>query len=156
MPTTGQPIPPDAEIIFRKFLLGKTSITDLVSTRIATRLPRDAEMPFITFQRAGGVLLRPTSQVHMQSAIIPIQCFAGQWGGDGTTSAPDYGKAMEVANAIIGECFNMENEYITTDSSTTRAKIVGFDIPQMPTRVNENQTGLGRYDIGVAMMYRAV
>ena len=69
MPTTNQPVPPDAEIIFRKFLLGKTAITDLVSTRIATRLPRDAEMPFITFQRAGGVLLRPTSQVHMQSRL---------------------------------------------------------------------------------------
>ena len=108
MPTTGQPVPPDAEIIFRKFLLGKTSVTDLVGTRIATRLPRDAEMPFITFQRAGGALVRPTSQVHLQSAIIPVQCFAGQWGGDGTTSAPDYGKAMEVANAIIANAIKSQ------------------------------------------------
>lgn len=156
MPTTNQPVPPDAEIIFRQFLINKSNITDLVGTRIATRLPRDAEMPFITFQRAGGSLVRPTSQVHIQSAIIPVQCFAGQWGGDGNTSAPDYGKAMEVANAIVQECFNMENEYITTDTTSTRAKIMGFDIPQMPTRVNENQTGLGRYDVGIAMMYRAV
>jgi hypothetical protein len=153
---TNQPVPADAEIIFRQFLLNKTDVTDLVDTRIATRLPRDAEMPFVTFQRAGGVLLRPTSQVHMQSAVIPVQCFAGQWGGDGTTSAPDYGKAMEVANAIVGVCFNMENEYITTSDTNTRAKIIGFDIPTLPSRVNENQTGLGRYDIGVAMMYRAV
>jgi hypothetical protein len=63
---------------------------------------------------------------------------------------------MEVANAVVQVCFNMENEYITTDDSTTRAKIVGIDLPQMPTRVNENQTGLGRYDVGIAMMYRAV
>tara|TARA_Y100001963_G_C6788267_1_gene454124 strand:+ start:4112 stop:4582 length:471 start_codon:yes stop_codon:yes gene_type:complete len=156
MPTTNQPVPPDAEIIFRAWLLSKTSITNLVGTRVATRLPRDAEMPFVTYQRAGGILLRPTSQVHMQSAIIPVQCFAGQWGGDGTTSAPDYGKAMEVANAIVKECFNMENEYVTTGTTTTRAKIVGFDIPQLPARVNEVATGLGRYDIGLAMMYRAV
>ena len=156
MPTTNQPVPPDAEIIFRQFLLGKSTVTDLVSTRIATRLPRDADMPFVTFQRAGGVMMRPGSQVHLQSAVIPVQCFAGQWGGDGTTAAPDYGKAMEVANAIVQVCFNMENEYVTTTETTTRAKIVGFDIPQLPTRVNENATGLGRYDIGLAMIYRAV
>ena len=156
MPTTNQPVPPDAEIIFRQFLLNKSDVTDLVSTRIATRLPRDAEMPFVTFQRAGGVMMRPGSQVHMQSAVIPVQCFAGQWGGDGTTAVPDYGKAMEVANEIVKVCFNMENEYITTSDTNTRAKIVGFDIPQLPTRVNENATGLGRYDIGVAMIYRAV
>ena len=153
---TNQPVPADAEIIFRAWLLSKSSITDLVGTRIATRLPRDAAMPFITYQRAGGILLRPTSQVHMQSAIIPVQCFAGQWGGDGTTSAPDYGKAMEVANAIVKEAFNMENEYVTTGTTSTRAKILGIDIPQLPARVNEAATGLGRYDIGLAMMYRAV
>ena len=153
---TNQPVPADAEIIFRAWLLSKSSITNLVGTRIATRLPRDADMPFITYQRAGGILLRPTSQVHMQSAIIPVQCFAGQWGGDGTTSAPDYGKAMEVANAIVKEAFNMENEYITTGTTNTRAKILGIDIPQLPARVNEAATGLGRYDIGLAMMYRAV
>jgi hypothetical protein len=156
MPTTNQPVPPDAEIIFRQFLLSKSDVTDLVGTRIATRLPRDAEMPFVTIQRAGGILVRPTSQVHVQSAIIPVQCFAGQWGGDGNTSAPDYGKAMEVANAIVKVCFNSENEYITTSESTTRAKIYGFDMPQMPTRVTEAATGLGRYDVGISMIYRAV
>ncbi len=156
MPTSNQPVPPDAEIIFRQFLLNQTAITDLVGTRVATRLPRDAEMPFITIQRAGGILLRPGSQVHAQSAIIPVQCFAGQWGGDGNTSAPDFGKAMEVANAVIKVCFNTENEYITTSESTTRAKIYGFDIPQMPTRVTEASTGLGRYDVGISMMYRGV
>ena len=156
MPTTNQPVPPDAEIIFRQFLLNQTAITDLVGTRVATRLPRDAEMPFITIQRAGGILVRPTSQVHVQSAIIPVQCFAGQWGGEGNTSAPDYGKAMEVANAVVQVCFNMENEYVTTNTSNTRAKIYGIDLPQMPTRVTESATGLGRYDVGCAMIYRAV
>lgn len=153
---TNQAVPPDAEIIFRQFLISQTDVTALVGTRVATRLPRDAEMPFITIQRAGGILVRPSSQVHIQSAIIPVQCFAGQWGGDGNTSAPDYGKAMEVANAVVKVCFNSENEYVTTPSSNTRAKIYGFDIPQMPTRVTESATGLGRYDVGIAMMYRAV
>ncbi len=156
MPTTGQKVPPDAEIIFRQFLLAKTGITDLVSSRIATRLPRDAELPFLVFIRAGGILVRPTSQAHIQSAIFPMIAYAGQWGGDDTKANPDYGGAMELANAVIQECFNMENEYVTTASSSTRAKIYGIDILQMPTRIDEVATGLGRYDFSVGMTYRAV
>lgn len=156
MPTTGQPIPPDAEIIFRQFLLNKTSVTDILSSRISTRLPRDAELPFLVFVRAGGILVRPSSQAHIQSAIFPIISYAGQWGGDDTKANPDYGKAMEVANIVLQECFNMENEYVTTTGTSTRAKIYGFDIIQMPTRVEEVSTGLGRYDFSVGMTYRAV
>ena len=156
MPTTGQAVPPDAEIIFRQFLLSKTGVTDLVSSRIATRLPRDADLPFLVFIRAGGILVRPTSQAHIQSAIFPIISYAGQWGGDSTKANPDYGGAMELANAVIQECFNMENEYVTTAETNTRAKIYGFDILQMPTRIDEVATGLGRYDFSVGMTYRAV
>ena len=156
MPTTGQPVPPDAEIIFRDFLLSKSGITDLVGTRIATNLPRDAEMPFLVFVRAGGTLVRPSSQVHLQSAVMPCIAFSGEWGGDGTKSTPDYGGAMNLTNAVIKECFNAENEYVETDSTNTRAKIYGFDIVQMPSRMNEVTTGLGRYDFGIAMVYRAV
>ena len=50
----------------------------------------------------------------------------------------------------------MENEYIINDSSATKAKIYGIDILQMPTRVEEVATGLGRYDFSVGMTYRAV
>ena len=156
MPTTGQKVPPDAEIVFRKFLTSKTGITDLVSTRIATRLPRDADLPFLVFIRAGGILVRPTSQAHIQSAIFPMIAYAGQWGGDNTKANPDYGGAMELANAVIQECFNMENEYVITDTSSTKAKIYGIDILQMPTRIEEVATGLGRYDFSVGMTYRAV
>ena len=144
------------KIVFRKFLTSKTGITDLVSTRIATRLPRDADLPFLVFIRAGGILVRPTSQAHIQSAIFPMIAYAGQWGGDNAKANPDYGGAMELANAVIQECFNMENEYITTDTSSTRAKIYGIDILQMPTRIEEVATGLGRYDFSVGMTYRAV
>tara|TARA_B100000029_G_scaffold382762_1_gene378078 strand:- start:381 stop:851 length:471 start_codon:yes stop_codon:yes gene_type:complete len=156
MPTTGQPVPPDAEIIFRDFLLSKTPVTNLISQRIATNLPRDAEMPFLVFVRAGGTLVRPSSQVHIQSAVLPCIAFAGEWGGDKTKSTPDYGGAMNLANVIIQECFNAENEYVVTDTTSTKAKVYGFDIVQMPTRINEVTTGLGRYDFGISMMYRAV
>ena len=104
MPTTGQPVPPDAEIIFREFIISQTEITDLIGSRVATNLPRDAELPFLVYVRGGGTLVRPTSQVHLQSAVIPCIAFAGQWGGDGTKNQPDYGGAMELANLIIKYC----------------------------------------------------
>ena len=153
---TSQKAPPDAEIILRKWALGQSAITDITGNNIATRLPRDADLPFLVFIRAGGILTRPSSQAHIQSAIFPIIAYAGQWGGDDTKANPDYGGAMQLANAVIQECFNMENEYITTDTSTTRAKIYGIDILQMPTRIEEVATGLGRYDFSVGMTYRAV
>lgn len=156
MPTTGQPVPPDAEIIFRDFLLDQTEVTNLIGTRIATNLPRDAEMPFLVFVRAGGVLTRPTSQAHVQSALLPCIAFAGQWGGDNTKSVPDYGTAMQLANAVIKVCFNTENVYVSTNTTETKAKIYGFDIIQMPSRVDEVASGLGRYDFSIAMVYRAV
>ena len=55
MPNTrdiNQKVPPDAEIIARAWALSQTPITDLVDTRISTRLPRDAGMPFLVLFRA--------------------------------------------------------------------------------------------------------
>lgn len=156
MPTTNQPVPPDAEVILRDFLLDQTEVTDLVGTRIATNLPRDAEMPFLVFVRAGGVLTRPTSQAHIQSALFPMVSFAGQWGGDDTKSVPDYANSIALANAVIKVCYNTENVYVRTNTTDTKAKIYGFDILQMPQRVDEIQSGLGRYDFSIAMTYRAV
>ena len=154
---TGQKVPPDAEIILRKWCLGQSAITDIVGTRIATRLPRDAELPFLTLFRAGGQLVNPMSEAHVQAALMPMECFAGRWGGDDDTPTPDYGKAYELANAVIQSAFNYSNGYITSDDDTPlRAKIYGFQIIQMPTRVEEAATGLGRYSIALSMMYRAV
>ena len=153
---TSQKVPPDAEIIARAWALSQTPITDLVGTRISTRLPRDAGMPFLVLFRAGGNLLNPRSEAHIQNALIPMECYAGRWGGTDDTAVPDYGGAMTLANAVIQECFNMENEYVTTADTNTRAKIYGIDILQMPTRIDEVATGLGRYDFSVGMTYRAV
>jgi len=38
--------PPDAEIIFREWAINTTDITNVCSSRVATRLPRNAELPF--------------------------------------------------------------------------------------------------------------
>ena len=41
--------PPDGEIIFREWAVNNTAITNVCSTRVATRLPRNATLPFLTF-----------------------------------------------------------------------------------------------------------
>ena len=152
-----QKVPPDAEIVARQWALEQTITTDICSTNIATRLPRNANLPFLTLFRAGGALVNPRSDAHIQSALLPMEAYAGRWGGSGNDKAfADYGTAMSLANAVIQAAFNYSNGYITTSDSNTRAKIYGFDIIQFPTRIEEVGTGLGRYSFTLAMTYRAV
>ena len=152
-----QKVPPDAEIIARQWALSQTAITDIVGTNIATRLPRGSALPFLTLFRAGGALINPRSEAHIQNALIPMECYAGRWGGSGNDKPfADYSTAMSLANAVIQSAFNYANGYITTSDSSTRAKIYSFDIVQFPTRVEEVSTGLGMYSIALAMTYRAV
>ena len=37
---------PDAEVTFRAWAINRTPITNICGTRIATRLPRNATLPF--------------------------------------------------------------------------------------------------------------
>ena len=152
-----QLVPPDAEIIGRQWALVQPLITNICGTNIATRLPRDANLPFLTLFRAGGALVNPRSDVHIQSALLPMEAYAGRWGGSGNDKPfADYGTAMSLANATIQAAFNYANGYITTSDSNTRAKIYGFEVIQFPTRIEEVGTGLGRYSFTLAMTYRAV
>ena len=152
-----QKVPPDAEIIARQWALSQTAITDIVGTNIATRLPRGSALPFLTLFRAGGALINPRSEAHIQNALIPMECYAGRWGGSGNDKPfADYSTAMSLANAVIQSAFNYANGYIVTDTTNTRAKIYGFDVVQFPTRIEEIGTGLGRYSFALAMTYRAV
>jgi hypothetical protein len=152
-----QLVPPDAEIIARQWALSQTSITNIVGSNVATRLPRGSSLPFLVMFRAGGALINPRSDAHIQNALLPMECYAGRWGGSGNDKPfADYSTAMSLANAVIQSAFNYSNEYITTSDSNTRAKIYGFEIVQFPTRVEEVSTGLGRYSIALAMTYRAV
>ena len=148
-----QKVPPDAEIIARQWALSQTIITDIVGTNIATRLPRGSALPFLVLFRAGGALINPRSDAHIQNALLPMECYAGRWGGTDDTAVPDYGGAMTLANTVIQAAFNYSNEYIQS-SDGLKAKIYSFDIIQMPTRIEETATGLGRYAIALSMTYR--
>ena len=113
MPNTrdqSQLVPPDAEIIGREWALNQTLITDICGTNIATRLPRNASLPFLVMFRAGGALINPRSEAHIQSALLPMEAYAGRWGGSGNDKPfADYGTAMSLANATIQAAFNYAN-----------------------------------------------
>ena len=46
-------LPPDPEIIARAWCLEKTAITNIVGTRIATRLPQNPTLPFLVITKFG-------------------------------------------------------------------------------------------------------
>ena len=144
---------PDAEVTFRAWCLDRTPITNICSTRVATRLPRNATMPFMTYYRAGGVPISQASQVLIEEAIIPVNCYAGRWGGDGNDPQPDFATAYSLASAVQQAAFNEENDPLTL-SDCSKAFIYGFEIIDGISRIEETETGLGLYTITVGMTYR--
>ena len=144
---------PDAEVVFRAWAINRTPITDICSTRIATRLPRNATLPFLVFFRGGGLPVSPRSQVLIEEAIIPISCYAGRWGGDATDTNADYSTAYSLAAAVQQSAFNEENISLTL-SDNSKAFIYGMEIIEGISRVEETETGLGLYTITIGMTYR--
>jgi hypothetical protein len=144
---------PDAEVVFRAWAINRTPITDICSQRVATRLPRNATLPFLVFFRGGGLPVSPRSQVLIEEAIIPISCYAGRWGGDATDANADYSTAYSLAAAVQQSAFNESNASITL-SDDSKAFIYGFDIVEGISRIEETETGLGLYTITVGMTYR--
>ena len=106
--------PPDAEIIVRAWCLEKTSITDIVGTRIATRLPQNPTLPFLVITNQGGFFEGQGSQTAIVTSVINFNCYAGRWGGSGNKGEPDYTTASNLANAVMKELFIESNNQVTT------------------------------------------
>ena len=73
---------PDAEILARTWALSKTSITDIVDQKVATRLPQDAEMPFLVVTRLGGTPL--SGEALIDEALLQLDCYAGKYATNNT------------------------------------------------------------------------
>jgi len=147
--------PPDAEIIFREWAINTATITDVCGTRIATRLPRNADLPFLTYFNSGGTMVSPTGDAAIADTTLQIQAYAGRWGG-GNSSQPDYANAYALANAVAEAAFKTAKTIVHTTTSSTKAVIYGFDIDQLPERVEETDTGLGLYRLSLSMYYRGL
>lgn len=147
--------PPDGEIIFREWAVNNTIITDVCSTRVATRLPRNAELPFLTFFVAGGDMVSPKGDAAIGNVVVQINAFAGRW-GSGSGSQPDYATAYQLANAVAEAAFKTAKTLVHTPTSETKAVIYGFEVLEMPSRVEETDTGLGHYQLSLSMYYRGL
>jgi len=147
-------MPPDPEITARAWCLEKTAITDLVSTRIATRLPQNPTLPFLVITNGGGGPLDSTSQAAINGVSIIFNCYAGRWGGDGSKGEPDYTAASNLAQAVYKECFIEANNQITTGAGV-KAFIYGFDIQSSPVRVEEKDLMVANFELVAFMTYRA-
>tara|TARA_B100000287_G_C20509776_1_gene732555 strand:+ start:393 stop:887 length:495 start_codon:yes stop_codon:yes gene_type:complete len=147
--------PPDGEIIFREWAVNNTAITDICSTRVATRLPRNATLPFLTFFVAGGDMVSPQGDAAIANVIIQVNAFAGRW-GSGSSSQPDYSTAYSLANAVAEASFKTAKTLVHTPTSSTKAVIYGIDILELPSRVEETDTGLGHYQLSLSMYYRGL
>ena len=147
--------PPDGEIIFREWAVNNTAITNVCSTRVATRLPRNATLPFLTFFVSGGSMVSPSGDAAIGAITVQVNAFAGRW-GSGTSTQPDYATADQLANAVAESAFKTAKTIVHTTSTSTKAVIYGFDIPEMPARVEETDTGLGHYELSLVMYYRGL
>ena len=143
---SGTNIPPDAEIIARAWALSKTSITDIVSQRVATRLPANPTLPFLVLEKTGGSLIDEDSQIAINGDDI--------YGGDNTKGEPDYTTASNLANAIYKEAHVQGNTVVTT-SGGTKARIYGFRVTGTPVRVEQPELLIANFQIFVSMIYRA-
>ena len=151
-----QKFPPDAEIIFREWCVSTTGITDIVSTRVATRLPRNATLPFLTIFNGGGTMMSPTSEAAIAGNTIVVDSYAGRWGGSGNTSQPDYATAYNLANKVAEEAFKAANTRVKTPTTNTAAVIYDMEITTLPSRIEETETGLGHYQLSLIMYYRGL
>jgi len=143
---------PDAEVLARTWALSKTSITDIVDQKIATRLPQDSEMPFMVITRIGGS--PQASEVLIDEAYLQIDCYAGKYATNNTKGQPDYATAYNLANAIYGEAFDQSPQVLTSTGGVT-GRLFGFTIQNGPQRLDEPELGLARYTIDIVMIYGA-
>ncbi len=146
-------VPPDPEIVARAWALSKSSITDIVGTRIATRLPQGASMPFLVIENGGSSLLDEDSQAAVNLTVINFSCYAGRWGGSGNKAEPDYTAASNLAQVIYKEAFTESNTQITT-SSGIKAWIYGMSVATAPQRIEEDEVLLANFLLSCRMTYR--
>ena len=143
---------PDAEIMFRTWALAQSEISSLVSTRIATRLPNGATLPFLVVSQLGGSPSADEALIY--EANLFIDCYGGKYGSNNTKGQPDYAQAYDLASKTIANTFDATPKKYTSSGGES-AIIHGFYSQAGPTRIEEPELGLARYNIEVVMIYGA-
>lgn len=143
---------PDAEVLFRTWALAQSEISSLVGTRIATRLPNGATLPFLTVTQLGGSPSADEALIY--EANLFIDCYGGKYGSTGSKGQPDYAQAYDLAAKTIANTFDAKPKKYTSTGGEV-GTIYGFNNQGGPTRIEEPELGLARYNIEVVMIYGA-
>ena len=144
---------PDAEVVFRTWALAQSEIASLVSTRIATRLPNSGTLPFMVITQLGGSPSADEALIY--EANLFIDCYGGKYGSSNTKGQPDYAQAYDLAAKTIANTFDFKTPTKYTSSGNEVGVIHGFYSQSGPTRIEEPELGLARYNIEVVMIYGA-
>ena len=146
-------MPPDPEIVLRTWLLSKSTITNEISQRVATKLPQNPTLPFVVIENQGNLLSDPASQAPINIATLAIYVYAGRWGGDGTKPEPDYSTASNIAQIIYKELFT-ESRVEVLSNGGVNAVIYGFEIAVAPVRIENRERQIAEFQITTNMTYR--
>ncbi len=144
---------PDAEVLFRTWALAQSEISSLVGTRIATRLPNGGTLPFLVVAQLGGAPSADEALIY--EANLFIDAYGGKYGSTGTKGQPDYASAYDLAAKTIANTFDFTTPRKYTSSGGEVGTIHGFFSQSGPTRIEEPELGLARYNIEVVMIYGA-
>jgi len=144
---------PDGEILARTWALSKSSITDVIGERVATRLPSGATMPFVVIQMLGGGPLGGESLIY--EAQLVVDFYAGKYATNSTKGHPDYAAAFQIGNIFVREAFDHAPTKLTSTGGEV-GMVHGFDSISGLGRVDETELGLARYTCDMVMIYGAI
>jgi hypothetical protein len=137
---------PDAEITARNWALAQSSIASIVGTSIATRLPSSPTFPFLTVFRLGGTLNETGAEIDEPFLQWDAYAASGE-------NAPDYGTAYDLAIAVALAAQNFTGVVVNPGID---AHVYLFELLDGPRRLEEPETGWGRYQVDMNMVIRSV
>jgi hypothetical protein len=141
---------PDSEILFRTWALDQSIITDLVDTRIATRLPSNATLPFAVIKLIGSGPENIDSSP-LWVANIQVNCYGGKYGSNNSKPTPDFASAFNLANSFVRSAFDFKQKKY--EISGTDGIVYGFNPVEGPTRLDTTDNELARYNVNIGMYY---
>lgn len=134
---------PDAEVLAVQWAKSRPAIADIVGAKVATRLPKDPEMPWLTVFRVGGGV--GSGEALLDAPFFQWDCYAGK--GE---YSPDYETAYALAMTVLEEAHNFSGDV------PGYGHILGFRVIGLRKfQAEEQTTGWARYIVETTMLSRS-
>lgn len=128
---------PDAEALFRGYLLGAPEITALVGQRVVQRIPDVPVWPLIRLTRVAGV----TEPWH-DSPVLSVECWADEYDND---------LALDIARTVAALVWLCRGTFTALGGVAVSAEIVSG-----PFRSDDPDTARVRYILDARLTTLAV